>query len=100
MVTFKGKQYELKRLFIREEAKLAKQLGRLQDGDLEIKADAMIEVCRVMTGIDIGDLNGSTFAEIRDLQGALIDERAAARKAADSGAGDDGGGKAKGGAST
>ena len=64
MVKFKGKEYALKELFIREEAALAKQYQRIASEDLEIKADAMVEAIHIMTGIDKGDLNGSKLAEI------------------------------------
>ena len=79
MITFKGKEYPIRTLFIRDEAKLAKQMMRLQDADLEVKADAMIEIIRVNTGIDLGDLNGATLEEIRVTFGQIIAERAALR---------------------
>lgn len=74
-VNFKEKKYELKKLFIREEAALAKQLQRLADEDLEIKADAMIEVCAILTGIDKGDLNGSSLNEVNALMKEIMAER-------------------------
>ena len=77
MIKFKEKEYQLKNLFIREEAALAKQMQRLADEDLTIKADAMIEACHIMTGIDKGDLNGSKLAEISTLMREIMAERAA-----------------------
>lgn len=75
MIEFKGKQYELKPLFIRQEAALAKQWQRLKDPDFEVRADAMIEVARIYTGIDIGDLNGSSLEEVRQLNAQIALER-------------------------
>jgi hypothetical protein len=94
VITFKGKQYPLRTLFIRDEAKLAKQFDRFKDEDLEIRTDAMIEIVRVNTGIDLGDLNGSTLAEIRDVLNQVMAEREALRVPAPKE--DDGGGKAEG----
>ena len=75
MISLKGKDYQLKTLFIRDEAKLAKQLQLLADSDLEVKAEAMIQTCHILTGIDVGDLGGSTIAEVRDLLNLIMAER-------------------------
>jgi hypothetical protein len=83
VIHFKGKEFPLKSLFIRQEAALAKQLMRLRDEDLEVKADAMIEIVRIQTGIDVGDLNAGTLEEIRATFGEIMAERAAARESAD-----------------
>ncbi len=80
MVTFKGKEYALKQLFVRQEAAFAKQLQRLADDDLETKADAMVKACVILTGIDEGDLNGSTLEEVNVLMRAIMTERAALNK--------------------
>ncbi len=75
MVKFKDKEYQLKMLFVRQEAALAKQLQRLSNEDLEIKADAMIKACVIMTGVDEGDLNGSTLDEVNSLMRSIMAER-------------------------
>ncbi len=80
MVKFKGKEYQLKTLFIRDEAALAKQLQRIQSDDIEVKAEAMVKACHIMTGIDEGDLNGSKMAEISVLVREIMAERAQARE--------------------
>ena len=74
MVVFKGKEYPLKELFVRQEAALAKQQRRLTTDDVEIQTDAMIEAIRVYTGMDIGDLNGTKFKDIMELFANIIDE--------------------------
>jgi hypothetical protein len=81
MVNYKGKEYQLTPLVIRDEAKLAKHFQRMQSEDFEIKADAMIEIVRVQTGIDIGDLNGGTLDEVRAVFTAIMEERKALREA-------------------
>ena len=91
MITFKGKQYELRTLFVRDEAKLAKQLSRFREEDIETQADAMIEVARVLTGIDIGDLNGSSFKEIRELFTDILAQRTNAREGEQKAEGTEGG---------
>lgn len=85
---FKDKEYQLKQLFIRDEAALAKQMVRLGNEDLEVKADAMVEACHILVGVDKGDLNGSSLAEVSQLMREILAERAriAAEKAASEGA--------------
>ncbi len=83
MIKFKGKEYQLRTLYIRQEVALAKQFRRFQEDDIETKADAMVEVVRLYTGIDVGDLNGSTLDEVRGVFDQIMQERAAARVSAE-----------------
>ena len=78
MIKFKDKEYQLKTIFIMDEAKLAKQYKLLSSDDEVSKATGMIEICHILTGADVGDLNGSSLKQVSEFLRSIMNERAAA----------------------
>ena len=81
MVTFQAKgkepkEYEVKELFARGEGKLAKEVRRMNNPELdeEAKVDAAVEIVHLFTGIDKGDLNALKLAPLLKLAADCVTE--------------------------